>query len=167
MLVLVMGLPGSGKSFFAKRLADKSDMVYLNSDQVRIELGLRGRYSKEDRQKVYAAMAAKTNELLKEGKRVLVDATFQRKKNRWEFQELAKKRRRSVACIRIWAEEGLVAKRLATEREESDADFLIYQKLKSDFDPMEGDYLDIRSEDGKIDSMIHKALEYLNLAYEN
>lgn len=164
---MVMGLPGSGKSFFARRLADKSDMTYLNSDQVRIELGLRGRYSREDRQKVYAAMAAKTGDLLKEEKPVLVDATFQRKTNRLEFQELAKKRSCSVACIWVWAEEGLVEKRLATKRKESDADFLVYQKLKSDFDPMEGDYLNIRSEDGKIDSMLQKALEYLNRAYEN
>lgn len=167
MLVLVMGLPGSGKSFFAKRLAEISDMVYLNSDQVRIELGMRGRYSSEDRQKVYAALVGQAKGLLNEKKPVLVDATFQRKKNRWEFQQLARKMNCPIAFIRVWAEDGLVQKRLATEREESDADFSVYEKLKSDFDPLEGDYLDIRSEDGKIDRMIQKGLDYLKLTYEN
>ncbi|WP_162417196.1 AAA family ATPase [Cyclobacterium roseum] len=167
MLVLVMGLPGSGKSFFAKRLAEMSEMVYLNSDQVRIELGLRGRYSSDDRQKVYAALVGQTKGLLNDKKSVLVDATFQRKKNRREFQGLAKKLNCPIAFIRVWAEEGLVEKRLAIEREESDADFSVYQKLKLDFDPLEGEYLDIRSEDGKIDRMIQQALDYLKLAYEN
>ncbi|WP_162342967.1 AAA family ATPase [Cyclobacterium salsum] len=167
MLVLVMGLPGTGKSFFAKRLAEMSEMVYLNSDQVRIELGLRGRYSSDDRQKVYAALVGQTKGLLNDKKSVLVDATFQRKKNRREFQGLAKKLNCPIAFIRVWAEEGLVEKRLAIEREESDADFSVYQKLKLDFDPLEGDYLDIRSEDGKIDRMIQQALDYLKLAYED
>lgn len=167
MLVLVMGLPGSGKSYFARRLVEKLDLVYFNSDQVRIELGLRGRYSTNDRQKVYKALLVKTEEQLKEGKPVLVDATFQRKKNRSEFKRLAKKINCEIGYIRVWAEEALAKKRLSTEREESDADFSVYQKLKSDFDPLESGYLNLQSEDGEVDRMIQKALDYLNLSYES
>ncbi|MFO7823435.1 MAG: ATP-binding protein [Cyclobacterium sp.] len=161
MLVLVMGLPGSGKSFFAKRLAAVTGMTYLNSDQVRIEMGVRGKYSEEDRQKVYAAMAARSEERLGQGVSVLVDATFQRQKNRIDFQKLASRKGHLWAGIRVWADENLIKKRLSSEREMSDADFLVYQKLKADFDPLEGDYLLIQSEDGCIESMIQEALKYL------
>lgn len=167
MLLLVMGLPGSGKSFFAKRLAGETSMPYLSSDQVRMEMGLRGQYSSHDRQKVYAAMAEKARKLLDLGESVLVDATFQGKVNRVAFQEIAIKTGHALICIRVWAEEDLIEKRLSKSREESDADFRVYQKLKRAYDPIEGDHLDIQSEDGKIAVMIEEAVNYMKHHNEN
>ncbi|WP_439483785.1 AAA family ATPase [Cyclobacterium plantarum] len=161
MLLLVMGLPGSGKSYFANKLAAETSMIYLSSDQVRMEMGLRGQYSSHDRQKVYDEMAARAQKFLEAGKSVLVDATFQSNENRLTFQEIALKMGQSFICMRVWAEEDLIEKRLSKSREESDADFWVYQKLKRNFDPIIGNYLDIQSEDGKIAGMIQKAVKYL------
>ena len=44
MLIAVMGLPGSGKSYFAHKLAGKLKAIYIGSDQVREKLDLLGEY---------------------------------------------------------------------------------------------------------------------------
>ncbi|SEJ73319.1 hypothetical protein SAMN05192553_11035 [Cyclobacterium xiamenense] len=167
MVVLIMGLPGSGKSFFAKRLAKARGLVYLSSDRVRIELNRRGQYAPEDRQRVYAAMEKRTDRLLALGNAVLVDATFQQRAHRLPFAKIAKRYRQPFACIQIVADEMVVKQRLSKRREESEADVAVYEKLKADFDPIDQGHLDICSEDGQIEVMIERAQAYLDQIHEN
>jgi len=142
-------------------------MVYLSSDTIRIELNLRGRYAPEDRQRVYAAMEKRTDRILALGNSVLVDATFQQRTHRLSFAKIAKRHRQPFACIQVTADEALVKQRLSKSREESEADFAVYEKLKADFDPIDQSHLDICSEDGKIEAMIERAQAYLNQTHEN
>lgn len=37
-LFIMLGLPGSGKSYFGSRLAERIDAVWLNSDKIRTEM---------------------------------------------------------------------------------------------------------------------------------
>ncbi|WP_375583392.1 AAA family ATPase [Cyclobacterium xiamenense] len=167
MVVLVMGLPGSGKSFFARRLAKEVRMVYLSSDAMRIEMNLRGKYAPADRQRVYAALEKSVELALSRGDAVVVDATFQHRANRLAFARISEKYQQLLACIQVTATEAVVKRRLSKGREESEADFAVHQKLKANFDPIDQPHLTIYSEDGQIDAMINKAREYLNQAHEN
>ena len=44
MLVLIVGLPGTGKTTFAVELAREIGGAHLNSDIIRTSLGQRGKY---------------------------------------------------------------------------------------------------------------------------
>lgn len=59
-LVLVVGLPGTGKSTFSRALAAELGARHLNSDVIRVETGLRGKYTPEDKAKVYEELRKRT-----------------------------------------------------------------------------------------------------------
>jgi len=49
MIIIVCGLPGSGKSFFAHRLAAKLDALHISSDKTRKEMKTLGHYTFTDK----------------------------------------------------------------------------------------------------------------------
>jgi hypothetical protein len=100
-LLLVGGLPGSGKSTLARTLAERAGFTVIRSDAVRKELaGIAGTsservpfgegiYSPAWSVRTYAECLRRTEELLFEGKRVLVDASFRADDHRRTFLETA------------------------------------------------------------------------------
>jgi predicted kinase len=47
MTVIVFGLPGSGKSYFATRLAELLNASYISSDQLRMQLYAKRTYTEK------------------------------------------------------------------------------------------------------------------------
>src|SRR5262249_18525635 len=138
-LVLLGGLPGTGKSTLAAALAQVADFQIIRSDLVRKELagtttGPRtptefeeGIYTTQWTERTYAECLRRAEELLFEGKRVLVDATFREEKSRRPFLEAA--RRGCVPHIMLLcrAEPDVVRQRLESRRgDASDADWNVY-----------------------------------------
>ena len=82
MVILVLGLPGSGKSYFAERLAQKIHAEYLNSDQIRKEMFPDRTYSDSEKARVYEALLKKMQEAIDKEKDVVLDATFYKNKIR-------------------------------------------------------------------------------------
>lgn len=79
-LNIIIGIPGSGKSNYAKKYLLTNNSVYLSSDDIRIEL-----YGFEDQTHndvVFETMKKRTLNALKEGKDVIYDATNLNKKRR-------------------------------------------------------------------------------------
>lgn len=84
-LNILIGLPGSGKTTYAKSMF--ADAVYLSSDDIRVELW--GTESQKDNNKVFQIMHKRCKEALKERKDVVFDATNLSKKRRMGlFKEL-------------------------------------------------------------------------------
>ena len=85
-LVLVGGLPGTGKSTVARSLAERRGWVVLRSDEVRKQLagvdGSRpagfgkGLYRQEMTAATYAALLDRAGPLLQEGRSVILDASW-------------------------------------------------------------------------------------------
>lgn len=73
---MVMGLPGSGKSYFAKHLSQRIKFHYIGSDETRKEMEAMGKYRMEDKQQVYDQMKSLAAEAIEQGRNVIVDATF-------------------------------------------------------------------------------------------
>lgn len=100
LFVMLVGLPGAGKSTFAKKYADENDLVYLSSDKIREEL-----YGDENCQdnpsKVFEVLRLRTLDYLKKGIGVIYDATNINRKNRLHLlnniQNISYKK-----CIIIW-----------------------------------------------------------------
>ena len=103
-LVLVGGLPGTGKSTLAQALASHAGFEVIRSDQVRKELadasGVSRRRRRSTATRPESTRPSGTNEPIEEclaraeaalfeGKRVIVDATFRDESQRRRFLDLA------------------------------------------------------------------------------
>jgi aminoglycoside phosphotransferase family enzyme/predicted kinase len=139
-LVLVAGLPGTGKSVLGRGLGRQAGFCTIRSDLVRKELaglatqeptppGLRGRlYSAEWDERTYAECLRRAEAMLFEGKRVVVDATFREECRRQTFLEVAARWGVPGVLILCGAEPDTVRRRLEDRRADaSDADWSVYQ----------------------------------------
>jgi len=89
-IYIAVGLPGSGKSTYAKNFIKGKDIEYLSSDELRAVFGK----SEEDQTVtplVFGHIKRKVDEFLKDGKNVLVDATSVNRKERADYINTAKK----------------------------------------------------------------------------
>jgi aminoglycoside phosphotransferase family enzyme/predicted kinase len=138
-LVLVGGLPGTGKSTLARALAEEAGLCVIRSDVVRKELVAapngepvpvafrEGIYTAEGIERTYAECLRRAEGLMSEGKRVLVDATFRQEGWRRAFLEAATRRGVPCGLLICQAEPDQVRQRLASRRgDASDADWSIY-----------------------------------------
>ncbi len=146
-LVLVGGLPGTGKSTLAQALASAAGFSLIRSDLVRKELAglpplqpvpnhLRDQvYSPQETDRTYAECLRRAEALLFSGGRALVDATFRKEEHRRPFGQLG--RQLCVPCLFIHcqADATLVQQRLALRRADaSDADWDIYQQVAGEWE---------------------------------
>ena len=161
MIIIVAGLPGSGKSFFAEKLAGQIHAEYLNSDRVRISLKTTRKYSLQDKFAVYNEMAIRTGEYLQKGKTVVVDATFWLQSMRELFEKVAKRHSTVIAFILITANEDLIKERLSSPRKDSEADFEVYKKVKDEFQELTTPHLTLESGTGNIETILQKAVAYI------
>ena len=74
-LIVVMGLPGVGKSHCARLLCGRLGAAHVASDELRSRLFVAPSYADEENRAVFAAATAPVDALLREGHRVVVDAT--------------------------------------------------------------------------------------------
>ena len=161
MLVVIAGLPGSGKSFFGQKLADAIGAAYLNSDKIRIDMLAKGKYSDEDKLAVYKEMESYASKALAQGNDVIVDATFYRRSVREMFEKLAGIHRVSLRIIEVKADEPTIRRRLSAPREFSEADFRVYEMIRDGFEEITTPHLVLISTDNNIDEMLLRAKEYI------
>jgi len=162
VLILVCGLPGTGKSFFAQQLSKKIVADYYNSDLLRKKLFPAGRtYSENEKQQVYDALIAKTQQSLEENRTVIVDATFYKNELRIPFYELAHTQSIPVHVFYITASEELIKERTSRVRPDSEADYSVYLKLKDLFEPIDAPYTTLVSTQNNIEELLSSALMYL------
>ena len=160
MTIIVFGLPGSGKSFFASALAELMGAEYIKTDSVRAQSFNRS-YSMEDKLQVYDAVLNRTIEMLQEKKNVVVDATFYKYDIRQKFNDQCKEFG-DVYFIEVQADELVIRERLKTPRIDSDADFEVYKKVKTDWEPLTEDHLVLQSTNTNREEMLEKAITYLH-----
>jgi predicted kinase len=162
MVVIVFGLPGSGKSYFAERLAKKLNADYVNSDRLRKEMIPVRSYSVEEKAAVYNAMLEKMKGAVKQKRSIVLDATFHRIKTRRLFTQEVKEKD-GISFIEITADENLTRQRLKRERAYSEADFEVYKLIRGQWEPLHEPHLILESTDENIDSMLQKAAAYLEI----
>jgi predicted kinase len=160
MIVIVLGLPGSGKSYFASRLAEVIQADYINSDHVRKQMFSKRIYSEQEKGAVYDAMLEKMKTLVKLNKDLVIDATFQREDSRQLFiRQLRGKV--ELFFIEITANPDLIRRRLKKERPFSEADFEVYELTRQQWQPVREPHLSLESTDENIDYMLETAVNYL------
>ena len=162
MLVLVIGLPGSGKSYFASELARLLNAAYINSDIERNKMLAEKTYTEKEKLAVYDLMLKKMSGQVKENNNVVLDATFYKTAIRNKFISEA---RGKVALyfIEVIASEALTRQRLKKQRPDSDADVEIYKKIQQQWEPLSEVHLTLESKEDNIGEMLQKASDYLHI----
>jgi len=160
---MVMGLPGSGKTYFAKAFSKRIGGMHINSDITRKNLDKHPKYGTADKTVVYKAMFKKVCQALEKDKIVVVDATFSLQQYRRPYFDFIQKNKISLRLILIEADEHTIAHRLQKKRPDSDADFAIYKKIKSEFEPLNIAFLRLRSDQQSLEEMIEQSLSFVSI----
>jgi predicted kinase len=166
MVILVFGLPGSGKTTLAEELAGRLKAVYLGSDPLRKEMIRDISYTAEEKSAVYDRMLELAlDAVVRWDDDVVADANFHLTKERQLFQD-AFRQQTALYLIEIRSKEELIRERLSARREDSDADFAVYEKIRAEWEPEDSDHLVLWSERDNLEEMVRQALDYVNILYE-
>ncbi len=158
MIVIVFGLPGSGKSFFASRLAMELKCSYINSDQVRMKLFEERSYTEAEKKKVYDEILRMAKDAFLKGKGLVIDATYYKQALREPYLKIP-----NHFFIEIMAADLIIKERLAEPRTFSEADYSVHQQIKKEWEPLHENHLVIESTHTNIDDMLAKAKRYLGI----
>lgn len=162
MVIIVFGLPGSGKSYFASRLAKQLGAVYVNSDELRMKLLAERTYTDAEKLFVYDAMFESMTDAIQEKRAIVLDATFYKQSIRTKFEQAADAAGEQIIYIEVTASEELIKERVSRPRKVSEADYGVYLKLKEAAEPLVQDHLILQSTNSDVSPMIEKAIQYIN-----
>lgn len=149
-LILCCGLPASGKSWLAQRVAQPFNAVLLASDVRRkILAGAprearpgeaygEGLYGEERKQETYRSLLEMAREGLGHGRTVVVDATFARREWRDLFARAARELGRACFVLHLSVSEATALERLAERAGDaharSEADAQVYRRAREEFE---------------------------------
>jgi hypothetical protein len=160
MVIIVLGLPGSGKTYFASRLAERLNAEYINSDRLRKELFPKRTYSNKEKEMVYKEMVEKTKQAIDKSVDVVLDATFYKNEVR-KMLVKETQNKSEVFFIEIIADENMIRQRLQKERPYSEADFEVYRIIQQQWEPLIEPHLTLKSTGNNINHMLQKTMVHL------
>lgn len=92
LLITLYGFPGSGKSYFARLLAENMHVAHIEGDRIRGELFTEPRYDKQENRIVTQLMNYMTEEFLSAGVSVIYDDNMSRASSRMVVRDMARKK---------------------------------------------------------------------------
>ena len=145
-LVLICGLPGSGKSHFSRELVKRVPLALIQSDVARRILFLTPSYSRSESSRLFRACHALIRRLLAKGMPVLFDATNLVEQHREFLYNIAYQL--DVKLIRVFltapgevVQERLSQRQLETEDAGgSEANWQVYKKMAATAEPLRGSH---------------------------
>jgi len=148
-LVVVCGLPGTGKTTVARAVADRLDATRLRTDVVRKELVADPEYTSDEERRVYDELVSRAGDRLADGEPVVLDGTFYRARHRDRAAALAADRGVPFDLLRVECPPSVVERRMAgREDDASDADFGVHLQYREQFEPVERDHATIDNAGG-------------------
>ena len=156
LVILLAGLPGTGKSTLARKLARRYRIEHISTDSVRKRIFRdvrrntfgRGSYSNKQRMVVYDTIYYVLYTLLKHGVGCVLDGTFYQEKLRSKVGRICARFDAKFILVMVDCPEELIDKRFE-EREKrsrrtlSDADKQIYERFKKLFEPTRLPHIEI------------------------
>ena len=144
VLVVVSGLPGTGKSYFSRKLAEKVGFLILESDALRKALFPSPTYSSIESYRLFRAIRLLIEKLLKRGISLILDATNLSEQSRKQFYNIADRLNVRLVLVRVEAPAEVVWQRMQSRpgdpEDRSDADWTVYQQMLSSVDEIKRDH---------------------------
>ena len=134
--IAVSGLPGTGKTYFCSKLAERLRFVILESDALRKTLFPSPGYSPGESARLFRALHHLIERLLKRGIPLILDATNLSERYRERLYNIADRLDVKLVLVRVEAPPQVVYERLksrvegANTQDKSDADWSVYQRMK-------------------------------------
>lgn len=138
-LILVCGLPGTGKTTVAEAIAKKTKSYLLSTDVMRKEIVEKPEYNKKEKEMVYGLIFSMAERMLQNSKNVVLDGTFYKKELRDKVREIADATKSKFQIVEVVCNDKIIRERLERRRKAcsaSDADFAVYKKIKKVFEPI-------------------------------
>ena len=131
-LILLSGLPGTGKTTFARTLASVLSFEHIESDAIRRNMAAHPLYTSAENAAVFARAEALAAAALAAGRIALVDSTALTNRDRKRFVRLALRSAVPLIAVRITAPDAVIRARLARPREGfSQATLEIYERMRT------------------------------------
>lgn len=136
VLIVVSGLPGSGKSHFCSRLAQRAPFLVVESDALREALFANPTHSRDESARLFAAIHTVVSDHLSTGISIIVDATNLLERHREVLYNIAERQGARLIVVGVEAPEELVHQRLQIREQGLDmsgrsrADWSVYEKMK-------------------------------------
>ncbi len=134
--VVVSGLPGTGKTFFCKKLTERYALYVIESDALRKLLSPKPDYSAAESARLFAAIHKLIEWLLKNGVPVCFDATNLSEHNREYLYRISDRAGARMILVSVEAPAEVAYQRLQARKRgtiqdsKSDADWAIYCYMK-------------------------------------
>ena len=132
--IVVSGLPGTGKSYFCGKLAERLPFIILESDALRKTLFPTPSHSRQESSHLFQAIHVLIERLLKKGISLILDATNLSERYRERLYSIADRLDAKLILVRVEAPPQVVHERLKNRLEnpetKSDADWAVYQRMQ-------------------------------------
>lgn len=141
--IIISGLPGTGKSYFCRRLAERLPFVILESDALRKKLFPNPAYSAVESAYLFRAIHCLMENFLQKGIPIILDATNLTRKHRERLYNIAERHHAKLIIIQMKAPLEVVQKRLNRRangnghEDNSTADWSVYKKMKPSVDKID------------------------------
>lgn len=139
LLLMFLGSPGSGKSYFAKHIADKLNAIRINGDSMRLAIfgsleEIERTYHSNDRHKVntytFNALDYVAEQILVRGNDVVYDAHHNKRVDRETLEQIAARCKALPIVVRIKTPYEVALKRGQTREAKVDQRQLSEEKMR-------------------------------------
>ena len=148
-VLMLAGLPGSGKSTFAREVTARYPFLVMETDRLRKTLVVEPQYTPEEHRRVFRSCHRLIAEFLGQGYPVLFDATNIARRSRRPVFAIARRYNAPVAVVAVSAPLEVVRERLRRREAGldpetwSDAGFEIYSRMAPAWEPVNGLHIEV------------------------
>ena len=166
--IILIGLPGTGKSYFCRRLAERVPLAVLASDVLRKVLFTSPTYCQSENFALFRATYKLIEVLLSRGISTILDATNLEEVHRERLYRTSERTDARLILVSIEAPPEVVYDRLSNRAKEvgrvdcSEADWQVYQRMRQKVDKIRRNYFvvdtsrDIMPVIGKIERELNR-----------
>lgn len=134
-LIVLSGLPGTGKTYFCQKLVARLPFVVLESDALRKTLFPTPTYAAEESTRLFQAVHHLIEDLLRKGIPIILDATNLSERHRERLYNIAERLNAKLILVRLKAPPEVVHERLKAraagkDKTLSDADWEVFQRMQ-------------------------------------